>query len=1211
MATNSITSPKIDSSLEMALSLSPPERAILREQLAGYDDLTNLWRLIVLYNGDINAAAEKFNAEAEILSETYAIVTISEPLIIPFSNETEVVYIEKPLKLTYMMDLALRESCVQSVNNFPQYGLMGNGVLIGIIDSGIDYMHPDFIRDDGTSRILYIWDQSLNNGGPPEGFSKGVEFTNQQINDAIATGATETALLTVPHYDYAGHGTSVAGIAAGNGRASNGYYRGVAPMSSLIIVKLGAPDFQGYPINTVDIMLGMKYLIEKAKALDMPIAINLSYGSNIGPHDGSSLFETYVQQMSIRWKTCVIVAAGNEADKARHKSGNVRDNEKITIVVKGDTPRIIIDIWKPQVDFVNIEIINPRGSTTGIISYQTINFHYNFGYENVRVIFSSAIPFNTKENIYIEIISNSGIISKGSWILKFHVTTVLRGRYDMWLSSTGDSAEFSNPVIDNTVTIPSTVESVITVGSYSQLTGILSPFSGRGEPFNLDYIKPDLVSPGIEVMASVPGGSYSRQTGTSISAPIVTGCSALVMEWGIINGNNQYMYGQNAKMYLCAGAKRGALEVYPNNSWGYGKLCILSAMELMLGIIDIDSETVSISEFREQLPQTASETEEKVASNSYIGIVASYDNKFVEAVNEYPDQVIPAFLFSYNNIIVYIHDAIAENIFQRINVVSNISYPLAIGLNDVEAIEDSKILPIQTNPNIGLFGGGVLICVMGSGIDYTHSAFRYEDGTSKIVYLWDQTILTGNPPEGFLFGTEYTKEQIDEALRAENPLDIVPSVDLIGHDTFTTGVACGRGDLQQRGVAPDAEIIFVKIAPAKPYAKENNMLFNEDFIVYSDINYIQGFYYITERARKLGRPFVIVETFGSSQGSHDGINYFPVLGSNTGFAVISAGGNEGNARNHAMGKISDTNDTEDIELRIGEGEMGISIYIWNYYPDKVSISISTPSGEYIEKLSSQNIQSQEVDLIFYDSSIWINYFMSVDRNGDQLTAIRIRNPEPGTWRITVYGDYILNGVYHAWLPLKQWTAENTFFINSDSDYTITEPANNSNVICVGAYSHIDQNMYIDSSRGPSRSGIIRPDIVAPGVDILGPLPGNTYGRRSGTSIAAAHVAGAAALLMEWGIIRGNYPNINGQTIKALFAAGAQRGRGLSYPNNLTGYGQLDLLNTFMEMNTVPTANPAFTGKDYLINIQSTTDQQKAPIWHRHRSGKYFIELRFS
>ncbi len=1155
---------KIDPELSIAMQLSSQQLEQSIQAGIGYNKSDKTWRLIVKYGGDLGRVAAKYNAASEILSEMYAIITIAEDYINDFSKETEVEYIEKPKGLVYQLQRGCWETCITPVNDYTAYNLKGDGVLIGIIDSGIDYSHPDFCDSNGNTRILRMWDQSIE-GKSPEGFLHGTEYTSREINEILKNRSYE---IQLPSSDFSGHGTMVAGVAAGNGRASDGSYRGVAPNAALAIVKLGATDYEGYPIKTIDVMFGIKYLITLARSLNMPLAINLSYGSSYGSRDGYGLFETYIDDMALQWKSVIVTGSGNDASRRRHTSGNIRSNNYINFSIGSYTSNVSLELWKSSVDKFSIEVIYPSGLSTGIVPDIQQVLKYGYRNESIFILSSPTTPFNTNDSIHIELITSLGFLEEGIWAIRLHPRIVLEGDYEVWLHSNGDDGcEFFNPVQSNTITLPGTAQNVITTAAYDYLNGNIANFSGRGN-LTTTRIKPDITAPGVLVITTSVNGGYAKASGTSIAAPFVTGACALMMQWGIVNHHDPYLYGSKVKAYLFSGTVRDKNIKYPNNIWGYGKLCLQNVMDNLMR--DDSQASIKVMEQEVEEEQTkieeAKELEYAIRSNDYVDLIAEKNASLLNYAKEGKDIII-GYEIEKNHTIIHVKKTVVNKVIGELAVMLSLSYPLLYGLLDVDSINAASILPVHNHPGLELEGQGVLVGILDTGVDYTHPAFIDENGNTRVKAIWDQTILTGNPPDSFLFGTEYDSDQINMAIHSDNPFDIVPSKDENGHGTFIAGVTCGREEGKYIGVAPKSEILCVKLAPAKQYAKENSMIFGKDVVAFQSTDVLMGLRYLIEKARSLNMPISILMGIGTAQGPHTGLSYERLTNYRSGVAIISACGNEGNSMNHVMGKINFTHDTQEQEVNIADEEEGIEINIWTYIPDKVSVGLVSPSGEVVDRIPVRNTMQAYLKLVFYDTTIWVDYFTSVGVTGEQLTVIRLKNPEPGIWRITIYGEFITDGRYHAWLPLRNWISEKTYFLNADSEYSITEFGNSFEVISVGAYNHTNQHLYVESGRGPTRLGNIKPDIIAPGVGIGGPLPNNTHGYKSGTSTAAAHVAGAAALLLQWGIVNGNQKDLDTQKIRTLLISGARKRTGIVYPNNQYGYGELDLLNTFKEMNT--------------------------------------------
>lgn len=431
---------------------------------------------------------------------------------------------------------------------------------------------------------------------------------------------------------------------------------------------------------------------------------------------------------------------------------------------------------------------------------------------------------------------------------------------------------------------------------------------------------------------------------------------------------------------------------------------------------------------------------------------------------------------------------------------------------------------------------------------------------------------------GSSYGTEYTREQINEALASDDPLSLVPTQDTIGHGTFLAGLAAGSSIPQEdfTGAAPEAELAVVKLKPAKKYLRDFYLI-PSDAPAFQENDIMMGIKYLRMMADRLKKPLVILLAMGSNSGSHIGTSPLSQVTQNYsgffGIITVIAGGNETGAAHHFYASIPAGTEYEDVEIRVGkeEAERGFVLELWAADADTYTVGFISPSGERISRIPIIANNETSIPFLLDATTITVNYQLIEAESGSQLIFMRFQTPAAGIWTVRVYNTQRFKGTFHMWLPVQGMISEETVFLRPDPYSTITVPGNSRLPITVGAYDTSTGGIYIHSSRGFTPNQIVKPELAAPGVNILGPSVGRKPGSdtpmttRTGTSAAAAITAGAAANLLGWGIVEGNYPTMSEASVKSYLIRGAQRNPALTYPNREFGYGTLDLFQTFLRL----------------------------------------------
>ena len=512
--------------------------------------------------------------------------------------------------------------------------------------------------------------------------------------------------------------------------------------------------------------------------------------------------------------------------------------------------------------------------------------------------------------------------------------------------------------------------------------------------------------------------------------------------------------------------------------------------------------------------------------------------------------------------------------------------PKLYSLLDVTSMDAAGITAAGELPVLNNQGAGVIVGFVDTGINYTDSLFRNVDGSTRIIGIWDQTNNSDNsnnienetakPFSAFsaLYGTQYTAEEINLALTSDNPASIVPTRDENGHGTFLASIAAGNRDERAgfSGAASQASIAMVKLKPAKQYLRDFYLI-QDGADAYQENDIMMGVSYLYFLARKYSMPLVVCIPLGTNMGSHMGMSrlgqYLNQVSLSNGSAVITAAGNETGARHHFRAVMDADTDEVTAELRVGEREAGFSMELWAENMGAYTVGFISPTGEVAREISVPLRGENTVFFLLEQTQITVYTQIADVSSGSQFIFMRFENPMSGIWRILIRNSLDIRETFHIWLPVRGFISDETYFLRPDPDTIITDPGNARYPITVTAYDHTKNSIYIHASRGYSLSGRIKPDLAAPGVNILGAsVSGRRLTRMSGTSVSAAHLAGAAAILLNWGVLNANYPYLNTPVLKSIFVRGAQRNPALTYPNREFGYGTLNLYEAFLHLRNL-------------------------------------------
>lgn len=605
---------KIENLLNVSLDATREELESSESLSTGFNWRDNTWEIIVRYTGNLENIKANYNVYVRELLFNYAIIVTDKATIELISQEPQIVYVEKPKSLYFQLERAKSAACASNVrvgqsgaygyknisrninksisentsgnivsgqtghgiggiaDNGIQY-LSGKGVITAIIDTGIDIYSSEFRNADGSTRILDIYDQTLQR----EYSAADIDaFIGKDRNVYTGRDISQEENEGIPAFDNIQHGTNVAVIACGKS--------GVAYESDIIVVKMGYSYNNQFP-RTTSLMDAIDYIIRKAMEYNRPVAINISYGMNYGDHNGNTLLESYINAAASGYKCSICIGSGNEADKAVHYGGTIKNaqTDTVEIAVGEYQSSIDIQIWKYYWDDIRVTLISPDGTERVIVTHGKIS-RYTLGGTNVISLSGEPSPYNLYQEIYINLQLQGSYITSGIWKIQLYGENVRQGTYNIWLPasvSLNRATGVIRPVAYDTITIPATAGGCISVGAYNSYTGAYAAFSGRGSALTdvlTAGIKPDILAPGVDISIrrdTRQGVVYTSVTGTSYATPFVTGAAALLMQWGIVMGNDRFMYGEKLKAYLRSGARQlDGMTQTPNPVTGYGALCV-------------------------------------------------------------------------------------------------------------------------------------------------------------------------------------------------------------------------------------------------------------------------------------------------------------------------------------------------------------------------------------------------------------------------------------------------------------------------------------------------------------------------------------------------------------------------------------------------------------------------------------------------------------
>ena len=561
-------------------------------------------------------------------------------------------------------------------------------------------------------------------------------------------------------------------------------------------------------------------------------------------------------------------------------------------------------------------------------------------------------------------------------------------------------------------------------------------------------------------------------------------------------------------------------------------------------------------------------------NDNYESYVVSYAGDIVSELKNI--EYACAFIIGFNMAVVVVERGRLNDLRSISKTIVRLDRDELYSLTELSPIDTSNISNFHENPYLTLRGTGVVIGMLDTGIDYLNKEFMTEGNKTRIIEMWDQTVQDGPPPQGFPYGTRYTREQINEAInaqsRGENPYTIVPEQDIIGHGTGVAGIIGAGGRAGVTGAAPDCEFVIVKLKQPNKAVLQLFPSIAATAPQYQTSDVLMALKYLYETQRRLNKPMVVCVAIGSNYGGHDGtsrveryIDYFTYRSE---IAIVGGTGNEGDAANHTSGRFRQSGETIIIELQVADDQIGIEVNLWFNRPDKISVGIISPSGEALERVPEEITEITGLKFTLEGTSVNILYDYQFDITGDEHVSIEFNNVKGGIWQIILIGDYIVDGRYNAWTYQKFFLKPGTKFLKPNPYITLTNPSTSREIIVTSYYNQENNTAVATSGRGFTRDGRVKPSVATGGIDVLTTKPGGGTTTVTGSSAATAVLAGAVALIVQWGIVEGNSPALYPVKINTLLISGTRKRPGDMYPNPVWGYGILDLVEVFKNVRSL-------------------------------------------